>query len=83
MKHKVDVHKLVHDLGGPTELYRRLEKDGYGDDISVKGIDAWIARDRIPGKWLPVLLDKTRGTLRDYMVRAEVEDGGKDADFLA
>lgn len=60
----INVKKLIDHLGGPTELQRKLE--GKGHPISLKGVNMWGYRKRIPGPWLTTLVTEFNIKLKDF-----------------
>lgn len=47
---KMNIRRLVHDLGGQAEIHRRLVTAGHA--ISLGAIEKWCARGSIPSHWL-------------------------------
>ncbi len=83
----IDARSLIRTFEGPAHLRRRFQRDGY--DISIKTIERWIARGRIPADWLIILSayanqDGRQIRLHDYIVSDEDVDrlGLRDRDFL-
>ena len=68
MAKKVDVPRLIDHLGGPTQLQRELDKRGHS--ISVKGINMWVFRKRIPGPWLVTLVSEFDIKIKDFTTAA-------------
>ena len=63
MESQFDVRSAVRFFGGPAELARRAKASG--KTLSIKGIEKWHERGRIPGSWLLVLatIAKAEGRL--------------------
>lgn len=83
----IDARSLIRSFEGPTHLRRRLQRDGY--EISIKTIERWAARGRIPADWLLILSayaaqDGRQIRLHDYIVSDRDVDRLrlKDRDFL-
>lgn len=68
-KQKLDVQALVADLGGPTTLQGKLRRKGH--DISVKAINMWVYRKRIPGDWLSVLITDMGVNIKKFPATAD------------
>lgn len=49
-----DVPKIVEHFGGRTDLHNKLKDVGY--TITVRGIDQWLYRGRIPADALAAML---------------------------
>lgn len=47
---QMDVRAFIKQLGGPTQLHRKLQKAGY--DITLQAINMWVYRNNIPSRWL-------------------------------
>lgn len=50
---RIDAQRIVRLFDGPAHLQRRLQRDGYS--ITLKAIERWVTRGRIPGDWLVIL----------------------------
>lgn len=79
MKTRLRTPELIRELGGPTAVQTRLAKRGYL--ISLKAVNAWVARRNVPGNWLGALAQLAREDgwalrLEDYTepVPSEEED---------
>ncbi len=84
---EIDARRLIRSFEGPAHLRRRLAHDGY--DVSIKTIERWVARGRIPGDWLVILSayaaqDGRQLRLHDYIVSEDDRARlcGQDRDFL-
>ncbi len=71
---RIDAQRMVREFGGPSQLQRRLVKDGH--DISLKAVERWISRGRIPGDWLVIMSvyavnDGRHIHLHDYVLSDE------------
>ncbi len=71
---QIDARRLVSEFEGPAHLKRRLERDGY--HVSLKTVERWITRGRVPGDWLVILSayawqDGRQLRLHDYIVSEE------------
>jgi hypothetical protein len=60
---QLNVRAVVLFFGGPAELSRRVKASG--KTLSVKGIEKWHERGRVPGEWIVALiaLAKSEGRL--------------------
>lgn len=71
---RIDVPRLVEDLGGPTVLHKKLYLiEDPAPEVSA--IRKWVRRGSIPTRWLVVLMDlaKNEGrpiNLETYLVRS-------------
>lgn len=52
---KIDAKRLVARFGGPQKLHELLLRKGH--TLSLKTINQWGWRQRIPGPWLVELMD--------------------------
>lgn len=84
---EIDARRLIRSFNGPTELRRRLLRDGY--DLNIKTLERWAARGRIPTDWLLILSayaeqDGRHLRLHEYIVSAEDRERLRlnDRDFL-
>lgn len=83
----IDARRLIRSFEGPAHLQRRLTRDGY--EISIKTIERWSTRGRIPSDWLLILSayaaqDGRQLRVHDYIVSPEDVDRLRlgDKDFL-
>lgn len=80
---KLDVARLLHDLGGPTEVVEKLRQSGYSNPPGIKGVEKWRERGSIPTRWVIALNEvqrragRRRIVLEGYVVR---EDGNHTGD---
>lgn len=86
----LDVRRLVRRFGGPKQLHTRLAADGHS--VTIKAVNQWVNRNRIPSDWLTVLSvyadqDGEPLHLRDYLLREgpsprQPSAGDNDMTFL-
>lgn len=77
MARNIDVQKLISDLGGPTTVQDKLSKLGH--EITVKGVNMWVYRKRIPGEWISTLVTELGVSLKKYK---RSDKGTDDLAFL-
>lgn len=74
----LDVPRVIDRFGGRTQLHSRLVREGH--DVSIKMLEKWRERGRIPANWIVELIRLARAEgkpldLNDYLVR---ENGAED-----
>lgn len=79
--HKIDVKRLVARFGGPQKLHGLLIRRGF--KLSLKTINQWGWRRRIPGPWLTELMAIAESQGRPLRIRQyQLESEDEDMDFL-
>lgn len=53
-----DVPRLIERFGGRSRLFERLRKRGH--NVTIKMIEKWRERGRIPDRWLAEMIDMAR-----------------------
>lgn len=72
---KLDVARLLHDLGGPTEVVEKLRHSGFDNPPGLKAVEKWRERGNVPTRWIIALTEVQRKAgrkkfaLMDYVVR--------------
>jgi len=77
---RIDIPKLIADLGGAGAICLKLQAIGV-EDITIKGVEKWRERRSLPmGRWLQLVEMVNRTERRelkmdDYLIKGE--RGGK------
>lgn len=62
---RLNVHKLLKDLGGVAAVRRKLEVIGEGAPPSDAQMRKWVQRGTLPSEWLVIVLDQARADGHD------------------
>ena len=63
---KIDARRLIHDLGGQSEVRRKLADAGHV--ITKSGLEKWCIRGGIPSDWMIRLSEISEFKLVDYKI---------------
>ena len=76
MSKKINIKKLITDLGGPDAIAAGLRSIGVSD-ITVKGVEKWRERKSIPmARWLELVemvkrTEKRVLSMDDYLMKGD------------
>ena len=76
---KLDVRRLISDLGGAESVVEGLRTIGV-DDISAKGVEKWRERGSIPmERWIELVEMERKNNRRSLVLDDYYLRGDKDA----